>query len=56
VQEMTTTFVFLPHTLYEKLPTLEVSDYPLIFNLNGVLVATDEGQIRTCLVVSKAWP
>lgn len=35
---------------------LEVSDYHLIFDLNGVLVAMGEGQTRTCLVVLKAWP
>jgi hypothetical protein len=31
---------------------MEVSEYHLIFDLNGVLVATREGQItRSCLVV-----
>jgi hypothetical protein len=30
---------------------MEVSDYHLIFGLNGVLVATSEGQIRFHLVV-----
>ncbi len=32
---------------------VEVSDYHLIFNLNGVLVATSEGQTRSCPIVLK---
>jgi hypothetical protein len=34
-------------------PMVEVSDYHLIFDLNGVLVATNEGQTKSCLVVLK---
>ncbi len=30
-----------------------MNDYHLIFNLNGILVATSEGQTRTCSVVLK---
>jgi hypothetical protein len=43
VQEMTTSS-FLTHTPLEKHLSLEVSDYHLIFNLIGVLVATSEDQ------------
>ncbi len=50
MQEMTTTSSFPTHTLQEKYPSLEVSDYHLIFDLNGVLVAMGEGQTRTCLI------
>jgi hypothetical protein len=32
---------------------VEVSDYHLIFDLNGVLVAIGEGQIRSHLIVLK---
>jgi hypothetical protein len=48
---MTTTFCFPIHTPQEKHHLLEMSDYHLISDLNGVLVATGEGQIRTHLVV-----
>jgi hypothetical protein len=48
---MTTIFSFPTHTLKEKLPSLELNDYHLIFNLNGVLVAMSESQIRTHPVV-----
>jgi hypothetical protein len=51
VQEMITTSGFPAHTPQEKCPSLEVSDYHLIFDLNGVLVAVGEGQTRTCPVV-----
>ncbi len=34
-------------------PMVEVSDYHLIFNLNGVFVATSEGQIKSYLAVLK---
>jgi len=34
-------------------PTMEMIDYHLIFNLNGVLVATNESQIRSCPIVLK---
>jgi hypothetical protein len=32
-------------------PTMEMIDYHLIFNLNGVLVVISESQIRSCLIV-----
>jgi hypothetical protein len=32
---------------------MEVNDYHLIFDLNGVLVVTKEGQIKSCSVVLK---
>jgi len=48
---MTTTFCFPIHTSQEKRHLLEMSDYHLIFYLNGVLVATSEGQIRTRPIV-----
>jgi hypothetical protein len=41
-----TTFGFLAHPLQEKRVSLEVNDYHLIIDLNGVLVATCEGQTR----------
>jgi hypothetical protein len=48
---MTMTSSFLAHTPKVKCPSLEVSDYHLIFDLNGVLVAIGEGQTRTCPLV-----
>jgi hypothetical protein len=53
VQEITMTFGFLAHTLQVKCPSLEVevNDYHLIFDLNGVFVATSEGETKTHLVV-----
>jgi hypothetical protein len=48
---MTTTSGFPAHTPQEKHPLLEVNDYHLIFDLNGVLVTMGQGQTRTCLVV-----
>jgi hypothetical protein len=46
VQEMTTTYGFPTHTLQEKCHSLEVNDYHLIFDLNGVLIALGEGQTK----------
>ncbi len=38
----------------EMRPIMEVSEYHLILNLNGILVATREGQItRACVLVLK---
>jgi hypothetical protein len=48
---MTTSFP--AHTPQEKHILLEVSDYHLIFDLNGVLVAMNEGQTRICLIVMR---
>jgi hypothetical protein len=42
-----TTFGFVVHTPQENQPLVEVNDYHLIFDLNGVLVATNEGQTKT---------
>ncbi len=53
VQEMITTYGFPAHTPYEKSPSLEVNDYQLTFNLNGVLVAMGEGQTITRLIILK---
>ncbi len=61
-QEFPPSFGFVENTQSEKTrmsfssceqiwPTVEVSDYHLIFNLNDVLVVTGEGQIRSPLVV-----
>jgi len=44
---MTKTSGFPAHPPQEKRPSLEVNDYHLIIDLNGVLVATGEGQTRT---------
>jgi hypothetical protein len=51
VQEMTMTSSFLAHNSQEKHPSLEVSNYHLIFDLNGVLVTTSEDQTRIHPVV-----
>ncbi len=48
---MTMTSSFPTHILHEKRPSLEVSDYHLILDLNGVLVATGEGQTKSHQVV-----
>jgi len=48
---MITTFHFPIQTSQKKCLSLEMSDCHLIFDLNGVLVATCEGQIRTLQVV-----
>jgi len=51
VQEMTMTSSFLAHTLQEKHLSLEVKNYHLIFDLNGVFIATNEDQTKICPVV-----
>jgi hypothetical protein len=38
---------FFAHVLQVKQLLLEVNDYHLIFNLNGILIAMGEGQTRT---------
>jgi hypothetical protein len=48
---MITTFCFPIHTSQEKRHLLEMNDYHLIFDLNGVFVATGEGQIKTRPIV-----
>ncbi len=50
---MIMTSSFPAHTLQEKYPLLEVSDYHLIFALNGVFVVTNEGQTKTLLIVMR---
>jgi hypothetical protein len=63
-QEFTPYFGFVENTQREQIgmifgsfekimPRVEVSDYHLIFDLNGVFVVTGESQIKTCLVVLK---
>jgi hypothetical protein len=37
----------------QSLLAVEVSDYHLIFDLNGVFVATGEGQTRSCPMILK---
>jgi hypothetical protein len=60
-QEFTPYFGFVENTQREQIgmifgsfekimPRVEVSDYHLIFDLNGVLVATGEGRTRSHLV------
>ncbi len=51
VHEMTTISGFFAHTSQEKHLLLEVIDFHLIFDLNGVLVVTSENQIKTFPVV-----
>jgi hypothetical protein len=48
---MIMTFGFPAHSSHEKCLSLEVSDYHLIFDLNGVLLVKGEDQTRTHLVV-----
>jgi hypothetical protein len=48
---MTMITSFPTHTPHEKCPSLEVNNYHLIFDLNGVFVAMSEGLTRICLVV-----
>jgi hypothetical protein len=50
LQEMTTSS-FHAHILKEKQPLLVMSDYHLIFDLNGVLIVTGEGQTKSCPMV-----
>jgi hypothetical protein len=44
---MTMISSFLAHTPQEKHLSLEVTNYHLIFNLNGVLVVTSENKTKT---------
>ncbi len=61
-QEFTPSFGFAKDIQHEQIgmnvgsfeqirPTVEVSEYHLIFDLNGVLMAIGEGQTRSRLVV-----
>jgi hypothetical protein len=63
-QEFTPSFGFVEDTQHEQIgtnfgsfeqtwPTVEVSEYHFIFDLNGVLVVTSEGQTKSRPVVLK---
>jgi hypothetical protein len=51
LQEMITTSSFHAHILKEKQPLLEVTDYHLIIDLNGVHFPTSEGQTKSRAMV-----